>query len=310
MRLTHDICAITDPFCVAAMGAKYPDTGNTRTLSLQSKGFVALMNGVGGNAAVVFPMDPTSSIRYAASGNPSAFASWTAFAAYSGVSGLPSGFRYRIVSWGLTVKSTLSMMDNSGTLGVLSIPGGPSTVDITSIDTTSTAWASNVRIPMNDTRGLTAIGRSDGNISTLYTAPTGNVSPTSTTAVSAGNNVLVVYSIGNGKTGDEVVGEITYVINWELMFPLNSTYNLIATPAAVQNDALQEGSNFVKSATAEVFRGGVEEAKRMTHNAAMNFGARILRTAVNGIGGLVGGYLAGPSGAAIGSHAGMIMDVD
>jgi len=53
-KMVRAICAVTDPFCPEALGAKWPGIGSAQTLSFQARYLTTVTTGAGGNAFVAF----------------------------------------------------------------------------------------------------------------------------------------------------------------------------------------------------------------------------------------------------------------
>jgi hypothetical protein len=263
-RTVHQICSITDPFCTAANGAKFPDLGSSRTLALQSKGFFTVTAPAGGFNAMALDMDYIAGPRLTGTVSGAVGTTWSTSGTYvySGVTGLPATCLFRVVSAGITIKSTTNATSNSGSMGILSIPGVQGSIAASNIDCNATTWTANTRTALTDSRGLSAIVRSDGHFSHEYA---NEATPTTTSFISNGNDVLVAYLVG-ASTGASI--EVTYYINWEFTFPVTSTFNALATPAAINNPTAQTGSNAVKRAMEVVVPGGTEAVKQQVHMAA------------------------------------------
>lgn len=307
--LVKATCAITDPFCPAAMGAKYPDSGSSRTMTLQSRGFVTLTTDANGNAAVALGASTSDayvigSVFNNSNGGVTTWASPTGNQ-YSGLSGLPSNHKWRIVTFGVRARGLLSPMDASGSMGIIMVPASPVTSTLVGFGLDSQMFTQNLRTNMSDVGGLTAVSRGDGISSHLYNDSA--VASTATAATSYGWDVPVVYVRGSKASSSAL--EVEYVLNWEIMFPFGTTYNLFATPAANDNTTLQMASNAVKTAMRPVIKGGVDKLSMVVHQKASNFFGRLLHAGASALGGAIGGALGGPGGALAGGHtAGLLTD--
>lgn len=295
------ICSITDPFCNAARGAKTHDGTNLRTMAVQCTGFHYLGTNAGGVGAAAFSADPSIGILNTATITGGTLSTWTTGQKYSGWTSMPAGAQWRLVSGGVLATSRLSMMNNSGEIGILAIPSSSLTTSIAGVNVDSLSFEVNVRTPSSDTNGLAAIVKSDHTNSDLFrdqalTLPL-NFAP------SYGNDILIVYIIGGPATQSAVA--IKYVYNYEVTFPMDTVFNHIATPAAKQDPTLNAAANDARGIVSTVVRGGVKAVESAVMNAAKQalvYGAQA-----------AGSYFLGPgAGMAIGgaAHAGMIMDVD
>ena len=118
------ICAITDPFCNASDGSKWPDQASGRTLAWRMEYFANISTNADGHGAVIFSPDPKTGYSAAAtwtgqvinSINPTVtYPGWSNFAAATGV-------QYRVVSFGVEARSILPAMSNQGSLGIINLP--------------------------------------------------------------------------------------------------------------------------------------------------------------------------------------------
>lgn len=271
------VCSITDPFCTAAVGSKYPDSGSSRTLAMQARGFTLLTTDSSGRAAAVFTPTPANGYGKAAtfSGATNTVATWGSMNDYAGPTSIGTSFNWRVVSLGVRATSILPATSNSGSVGVINIPAGDVLPSV-AIDLDSMAYASNLRVPCNDPAGITAVARNDGVASKLYRDE--GVTSSSTTFYSLGNEVLVVYVVGGPATTAAV--NIQYVVNYELTFDLSSVMNRVATPAALENTLVQTAANAVYSSVQPAVRGGMDLLTRMFHARATTFLSRLTRGVV------------------------------
>jgi len=306
VALMRQVCSITDPFCNAAIGSKYPDSSSLKTLAWSSRQFVTITTDASGRGAVFFGVDPGYAVASVATWTgatmavltlnaPTAIAGWSNWAAVTGV-------QYRNVSYGVQARSILPMMTNQGSLGILAIPASSSAISTIGIDMDATNYSANLRGSMNDSRGLVALSNSDGVNSKMFKYAS---SPGANSFNSVGNDILVVYITGGPASTASVQVEIAS--HYELTFASNTVFNTIATPSAIENDTVQTGSNYVKRTVDQVMVGGAKEVERRVMGAAEVFGRFLVRKAA----GAIGSYIGGPvGGKAASSAAGMIMDVD
>lgn len=186
------------------------------------------------------------------------------------------------------------------------IPANATDFTVALLDLNSTQYNGNVRTSMNDPRGLIAVARNDGNIARMFKKAYTGVA---NTINQNGWDLPVVYVVGG--PANVAVAQIKVVVNYELTFSSNSFFNTLASPAAVENTAVQTGSNYVQRHTDAIIVGGTKELEKQTMSLATRFGGFLVRGAL----GAIGTYLGGPSGGAAAAGIGgagydMIMDVD
>jgi hypothetical protein len=304
--LMRQICSITDPFCPAARGSKYPDQASGRTLAWTTEQFATLSTDANGRGAVFFSSDPADGLKavnawvgatttVSTTLASQAYPGWATFVAVQGI-------QFRLVSYGVECRSVLSAMNNQGSMGILLVPSNPNAIASAGVNLDSLQYPANVRCSMSDPRGLTCVPRDDGTVARLFTQ---SLAGTTTNVVSEGWDIPCVYIVGGPATTPAL--QIRVVLHYELMFSSDSIFNSMATPAALENNAAQTGSNFVKRSVDAVVKGGIAEVEKQTMNWAATFGKRL----VQGAAGAIGGYFGGPVGGALASGSmGMIMDVD
>lgn len=312
-KLMRQICSITDPFCNAAVGSKYPDAAALKTLPWDVEYFIDLNANASGQAALFLGPDPAWAYTFAQTYSSGTIVATTqpgyALPAWSNWSSV-TGVLWRCVSFGVEIQSQSSAMNNSGSMGILAIPAAAGQYTLVGTDFSASTYATNVRESCSSNQKLAGISNSDAVISKTFKA---NNTPTANVFYSGGNDILVAYIAGAEPSKGSIRCRLVY--HYELTFSSGSVFNQIATPAALENTTAQTGSNFVKRAVDQVVVGGAKEVERRVMNAASSFGTMLIRNAAGAVGGAIGGYFGGPGGASagygIGNGAmGMIMDVD
>lgn len=315
MALARQICSVTDPFCPAARGSKWPDTTSAKTLAWCTEGFVTLTTDSSGRAGVFFGSDPNQAIcsvttfggAYGESAivvsTPAELPGWASF-------GILNSCQFRLVSMGIHVRSIMSSMNNQGSVGILTIPGSSVYTYIIGTDPGTTLFEENTRISCNQ-GDLCCVPHNDGINSKRFVSAQGTPMPDH--IFTNGNDLPYVY-VSGGPASTAAV-QVKFIYHYELLFTSGTVFNTLATPAAVQNDLITTGKNFVQSRINSVVKGGIKEVERQTMGAAEAFGRKMIQGAAGAIGGAIGGYFGGPNagmaGAQIGyGGMGMIMDVD
>lgn len=117
MRPSQGICAISNPFCPAAKGSKWPDGTMGNTMTEQFRGSFTLTTTASGDSAVHFvPAAPFGYLKLASSA-AGVFTFGAAYTTYKASSILATfGDQYRIVSMGVIARSVASATNASGLL--------------------------------------------------------------------------------------------------------------------------------------------------------------------------------------------------
>lgn len=116
--LVRGACSLSNPFCPAAWGARWPDNSMTRSVGWSAKYLQSLSTDVNGNLARLYlpalfnPVVPAT-FPIASPG------SVTAFPTRANVISIPTGIvRWRITSWGLKLSCPSAKLSTQGTVFV------------------------------------------------------------------------------------------------------------------------------------------------------------------------------------------------
>jgi len=304
-QIAKQVCALTDPFCPASYGVKYPDSASTRSLAWTMESFATLTTDSGGRGVLLFGTDPnygqcaaltfTTNMVIATTSVPVAYPGWAQWASTTGV-------QYRPVSFGVEARSILSAMNNQGSIGIAVVPASTAQISTPGLDLDGNYYSKNVRTSSSSTSPITAIAHDDGETARLYRYST---APGANGITVGGWDCLAVYMVGGPASTPSM--QVRVIIHYELTFASGSAFNQVATPSAVENNAVQTGSNFVKRTIDQVIVGGSKEVERRVHSAANLFGKYMISRAA----GALGTYFGGPGvGMIAAGGAGMLMDVD
>jgi len=126
MAIVHQVCAITDPFCIHAKNAKYPDGKGIGSLPMQLRGTQNITTGTTalqsqGGACYVF----TGSLPFCFNGSNDANTSpgnWRLSAVnqnpFAATNFTSYADKYRVVSWGIIIRSIVPATTAQGFLTV------------------------------------------------------------------------------------------------------------------------------------------------------------------------------------------------
>lgn len=274
------ICGLTDPFCEHAVGSKYPDGANSRTLAytFRTRGIMAAdVNGASANLFV-----PGYTNIAAVSTNIATTTATFVNIANSGNTFTIAG--YRIVSAGLRIRCPISPLNQSGMVFIrgFSTPNGQfmSNVDFGAYNC---AFSSDIPLSAINNNGHTDIifQRTDPMQSRQFVDPaTTNPSTLATTWVSPGWGPVVI-----GVTGAPVSSvplDVEFVFHYELLFPDNSVTAMLATPAQAANGLLATMSSTVSSTVGNVFNEVSNDVatavKSVARNVLVNMGKQLFKS--------------------------------
>jgi hypothetical protein len=124
---THHACTITNPFCPAAKGSRYPDGLSSNSMPFQVKGMISVATAATGDSFVVVG---AGGGRFGVVSGTLAAGTWTLGATWSTLAGsafvATNAQEVRIVSWGVIWRSTAAMTACQGMVHSFSTTGlGP-----------------------------------------------------------------------------------------------------------------------------------------------------------------------------------------
>ena len=299
MKAARSICSLTDPFCVAAVGSKWPDYASAPTIPLHVDVLYTVATNAAGSACVTFtPVFPYGILQTALVGTAG-----TNAANYVDLDGNLTSYlsinaaSYRVVNFGIEVIPIVATMTNQGyyivaeTVGARS-PGG-------------TLVSPSVQYPNVFVGGLVGekcafISRPQGpNAATMKDLNLPGVTPDG-----SWSSVTVMVAGANASTP---VLMVRVRANLEIEVGNNILYGTTATPPK-SNSALLDITARVRDRMTPIIKGGAEVVEKKV----MSWATEALFQAG---GAAIGFLMGGPPGAAAGRVAGyqaghMIMDVD
>ncbi len=147
----HQICALTDPFCSHALGARYPDGNGGFTIPYQSRQFVAITTDANGAAGYLFQMAQPSAqyVPWSSINAGTGAVTWGTAQTDAQYTTFGTNFvSYRVVSAGLRVMTTQAWTSATGLalIGYGSAPSSSGTYQVS--NPTGLLWAE--ALPVRD----------------------------------------------------------------------------------------------------------------------------------------------------------------
>lgn len=127
------VCAVTNPFCDEAVGARYADAAATRSLPYTLKASTSVATGSGGGGVTILKATPQgiyqlSQVGGSTTDNPQLNALWVLLI------GMPGEMdEARLTSWGVKGSTILPMTEQSGVIKVISLTDPPNVSSFFSI---------------------------------------------------------------------------------------------------------------------------------------------------------------------------------
>lgn len=288
LKLVKSICAITDPFCPGAIGSKWPDESNSRSLAVTIRGTFPLVNtGSGMGGALFVPVWPYGYITHSGfAGNVATFPNLVAFAGTSSFD--PATIR--LVSGGLTITGIGAPLSASGTLSVCHLNSDDvndlSTLDIIDPNAQNIEYYG---IPGLNEKQVSVIFKSAGPGSRLYNPP---VAPNVITATNSNYWQPILIGV-NGGVASLASIRIEYVLHFELQFKKGNAMNLVSTPAAHTNEPATSISASIVASMGAAMRGGASAVEKTITSKASAYASRFVGRAAAGAAGYLTGGLPG-----------------
>lgn len=287
--MTTAICALTDPFCVAAYGAKYPDSTSMRTLALPFLQFATVGSNAGGQAALLLSH---AGFRAATTFVGNAVTVWGAFVPWNDLTTFDAQSA-RCTSFGFKVEPITGMMTSQGVAGAIVINDSSDTYTYpASLSYDDMNMGQNVRFPMVQPKGFCVTGSQDSVNSKDFIEVTSLSAPAAGTMPAYGNSPIVLY--WSGVVASSPIATVTAVAHFEMSFSNSSVLSRAATSAPVDNPALKAGVSAVKHRMSNIVAGGAEAVSAVVHNLATQ--------AMKGAAVSAASYFGGPAAGAMVGH--------
>lgn len=265
-RIATAVCSITDPFCVHAIGAKYPDSSSVPTLPFTFRGRWTGSTNAAGNCG--FLLLPGYDYQYATDPTVTtppniAPTNLTTFAAITFV---PS--QYRIVTAGLRIRCIAPSLTAQGMVRIRHYGNSTGTA-LASINASSFNAALTADIPLKDCLDVIIPIRRIGDNASLFTRTTDtNTSSTVAGWVSPGWGAVSVYI--DGGPASLAALDVEVIFNYELRFSDGDTMNAVTTPSLPINNTVTQISSQITTGLKGGFFAGVEAFGKQIADKAFN----------------------------------------
>lgn len=256
-HVVSKVCALTDPFCHHSSGVQYPDNSPVRTVPFQYKEVATITtNAAGSGAYLILPNYYTYGyVGGAMSGN-----TFTTDTNTTLQGKIPNVSQFRIVNWGVRIKSLSAPLYASGMVRVraLNETDGSSfaTLDVGSYNRSQVA-----DIPLKDAHDIAVIGPpTQQPRPQLYTLA--QVQPTlATTAWQAAGFSAVTVAIVGGPANTAAL-ELEFTYNFELVFESGEGLSQLAKNPPRASAPLANSAAVVTSHPTSIYERGVSQASR------------------------------------------------
>lgn len=264
LALTRQVCAITDPFCKHAIGAKLPDNSSVRTLTYSRHVQTTLATDVSGRGGLLilpnynyWPFVETS-VGVGGFGVPVAMTPSIPFS---------NTALYRIVSCGVKISSVAAPLNASGLVRIRSF-NDSNGAGYNPINYSSFATPDYIDIPLRETNGIAVVSVPlPMPRQSFYDPLTTTPSSDATHWQAPGFGAIGVSLMGGPVSTDVIVVEL--FLNMEIVFEEGNSMALLASPPPPANQALVNASSKLTSLSTFVFDKGISAASSWIERKAM-----------------------------------------
>lgn len=261
--LVKKVCGLTDPFCVHARNAKYPDESSIRSLPFSYHARVTLSSQAQGyNWTMFLPQFAYTPYTSGLTAVSTQVTSWNDFASASVLANVQS---YRIVSCGYILRNIAPALTASGMVRVRGWPVTSGTT-LTTVDLASYSGTFSIDIPLLECKELPVIIPHTAQLpQTIY-----NVSSDSATVSGAGTKGFVFTTICvDGAPASIPVLDVEFFIHYELIFDDSTAMQLLATPSPAPSTAVKAAAARVSSTIAGYVGHSIEEGSKFVAKKAL-----------------------------------------
>lgn len=253
MEVAHEICAITNPFCPASRGSKWPDESSGSTLAVPVRQRLTITTDAQGEFAQVYtPIYPYGIV---VGGNVSGEFTGTTAAAYLPVNS--TFLQYRVVSGGVQWTSTCAPMSATGVANMIEILPGVVRDDTGIVNSNVKSYPSYETLPLRCTESLFGVFRQNG-IEARQFFPAVDAWPALGTDEYSTHDMTSIGIFISGGPASTVVGIIDIYINLEVLVDISSSYSYLMTQPRLPNPGLTRASNIL--ARGGAIRSGTERS--------------------------------------------------
>lgn len=271
--LVPNVCALTDPFCEHAYGAKYPDDSSVRSLTQTVHQLYNVVSNPSGLAATFFTPSYGAAIGHPTC-TPGIVPEYVVNSSVSNPYALTGVKEYRITSWGVRLKAIGAPLYRSGVVHIRFYR--ESSWLATDIQGTKYNGEQSLDIPVADCLDVQLIGQHSA-------APPANFYlkdnvGTLTQWDSPGYNCIGVYI--DGVRADETILQVEVIAHYELLFGEGTSLGPLGTPPPPANPLVTQAASLVSSTASNIFTAGARQVAKSLEQAAINALQGIGRRAV------------------------------
>jgi len=269
--MVNKACAVTNPFCPAAWGARWPDNSMTRSVGWTGRTFQAHIADANGNIGYMFlpgmhnnGVSPVSPVA-----EPADFVS--AGSAYGDFFTIPSNVvRWRITSWGIKIRSTAPKLTAQGMLRIrLFSPQSFTTLQSVSLETFFADSSFDVPLSRLIEQDVYVLSMPLGTDARLFRPDDFDTVNPIVDRPNAGWQVITMKLSGGTPSIQQLETEVFY--NYEFVFADASSSYAFAKPAPRDDPVTRSANAGIFEKIGNFVEGGANIVDRITKSAAVKY---------------------------------------
>lgn len=268
----QQVTAMANPFSAAARGSKVPDSDSSRSIAVTVRDRFTLTSDAGGHVGCEVRPTITNMFRLSATAASTEITTWGSLVSAVDKAAIDGSFsQYRIVSWGIRVIPVNAVMEQKGSMRVITSPAAAAPAPFV----TSGGLHEDIQTFPNYGSDVHWISKPKGNAHLDYV---------DITATCSWDRVIV--HIVNQEPS-KAVAEVEVIMNIECQVDLNSIVASAATPAADHKPHVLTAANKVHTRRPTVHNGSTQSLGSKLWGFAKNALVDVASSAIPYVGGAV-----------------------
>lgn len=291
ISMAMEVCAVTNPFCAEAKGARWPDNSYTKSVGLSFESSAVLSTDANGNLASLFligeaPLVATGTVS---TGLP---VSYTTTETFTGIAIPNAVTRWRVTSWGVRIYCVGTRMNTQGRLRLrLFSPMTGASLNLVTMSTIYSDAMLDMPLSRLIEKDVFVVPMPLGEVARLFDDDSAKFRDGDLADwVNPGWQVLQI-AVEGGQATTACVG-ITLYANYEYVFADDSNFQLLATAPPKNSLAVQQANAGVLSTVGNFVEGSAQRLDSFVQSSAFRWFATA-----------AAGFYGGPQAAAQANRA-------
>lgn len=238
-----EVCAITNPFCDASKGSKWPDESASQTLAIPIRMRYGLVTDANGACGGVFTATYNSGILPGTMSGGNWV--WDSAAIGKALQDYAPAFtgaeEYRLVSGGIKVTPITSAMNSQGIINIIELPPANAPDDYATINTLTKNYPSYESMPLKSHDSIYAIMRPNGANARIFNAVYVSRTDTSPLGFTTYDWTSLLVNVAGGAP-NETVAIVDIYLNLEVTIKVTDSLGYLMSPSAHANTTLTSTS--------------------------------------------------------------------